>query len=92
MSFSLSRNNLQYMVKEFKYWMDNHMVTVTRNGKSYRLARYNCEDNGPRPESYFEDYTVSWYCSMLSACVSQCHIEYNVRIELHLNIASSQRI
>ena len=48
------------MAKEFDYWMAEHMVTVNdSNGKAHRLARYNCEDDGPRPESYVEDYELA---------------------------------
>ena len=50
---------MRYMQAEFDYWLENHFVTVEKDGVSYRLARFNCEDNGPRPESYFEDYDVS---------------------------------
>ena len=53
------RNNLIFLELEFKYWQDHHSITLCKNGKCYNMFRYNCEDDGPRPESYFEDYTVS---------------------------------
>ena len=53
-----SRNNMIFLELEFKYWQDNHNITVYKNGKSYSMFRYNCEDDGPRPESYFEDKKV----------------------------------
>ena len=34
------------------------LVEVNYNGKIHRMVRYNCENNGPRPESYFEDYEL----------------------------------
>ena len=59
---SFVRNNLIVLEMEFKYWQENHTITVKgKRGKQYTMFRYNCEDNGPRPESYFEDYTVRNY-------------------------------
>ncbi|CAH2038007.1 unnamed protein product, partial [Iphiclides podalirius] len=45
--------------KELQYWLDNKKVTVEVDGKKYLLLRYLSDANfkGPRPESYFEDYT-----------------------------------
>ena len=34
------------------------LVEVNYNGKTHRMVRYNCENDGPRPESYFEDYEL----------------------------------
>ena len=48
-----------FLELEFKYWVDNHNITVCGDGKCHKMFRYNCEDDGPRPESYFEDHTVS---------------------------------
>jgi len=45
-------------VQEFDYWMQRHTIGVKKNGREYLMARYNCEDAGPRPESYYEDYEV----------------------------------
>ena len=58
----LVRCILPQMVQEFTYWQTEHLVTFDKNGTEYRMIRYNCEDNGPRPESYFEDYNLvqSW--------------------------------
>nr|AGK89798.1 soluble trehalase [Apolygus lucorum] len=46
----------KYLESEFGYWMENHTVSVEKNGKSYTLARYFDQSSGPRPESYREDY------------------------------------
>ena len=27
--------------------------------RKFLISRYNCEDNGPRPESYIEDYSLA---------------------------------
>ncbi|CAG9584378.1 unnamed protein product [Danaus chrysippus] len=47
--------------KELHYWLDNKKVTVEINGNKYMLLRYLADkkDRGPRPESYYEDYTNS---------------------------------
>ncbi len=58
---------MQYLVAEFNYWLKNHMVSVEVSGRGgnenerreLRLARFNCEDAGPRPESYLEDYELA---------------------------------
>ena len=48
------------MVEEFNYWQRHHLVEVkSQNGKTHRMVRYNCENDGPRPESYFEDYELA---------------------------------
>ncbi len=65
--FSFVRDNMEYLMTEFNYWLQHHMVTVVvkgegsheRSPRKLRLARFNCEDAGPRPESYFEDYEVT---------------------------------
>ncbi|KAG6447081.1 trehalase-like [Manduca sexta] len=45
--------------KELQYWLDKKKVTVKVNGKQYVLLRYLADrkSKGPRPESYYEDYT-----------------------------------
>lgn len=45
--------------KELQYWLDKKKVTVTVEGKKYILLRYLSDrrSKGPRPESYYEDYT-----------------------------------
>lgn len=52
------KDNWKFLVREFEYWAQHHFTTVVKNGQTYRLARFNCEDEGPRPESYFEDYEL----------------------------------
>ena len=49
---------LPEMVAEFLYWQNEHLATFEKNGKRHSMVRYNCEDMGPRPESYFEDYNL----------------------------------
>ncbi|XP_023702103.1 trehalase [Cryptotermes secundus] len=50
------RNNINLLEAEFQFWMTNRTVTVNKQGKEYRLARYYAATQGPRPESYSEDY------------------------------------
>ena len=49
---------LPEMVAEFSYWQNEHLVTFEKDGRMYSMVRYNCQDDGPRPESYFEDYNT----------------------------------
>lgn len=49
------RKNIGTMEKEFSFWMNNHTVNVTMEGKNYTLAVYGDKSSGPRPESYYED-------------------------------------
>ena len=50
-----------FLELEFQYWEDNHKVSFVQDGIQYSMFRYNCEEDGPRPESYFEDFTVFTY-------------------------------
>eukprot|EP00094_Tigriopus_californicus_P007335 TCALIF_07059-PB protein Name:"Similar to Trehalase (Apis mellifera)" AED:0.31 eAED:0.31 QI:0/0.7/0.81/0.81/0.8/0.81/11/303/598 len=47
---------LDSMDREFQFWLANRTEFVTLNNKEYRVAVYNVEVDGPRPESYREDY------------------------------------
>ncbi|KZS20820.1 Trehalase [Daphnia magna] len=46
---------LHLLEKEFKFWLTNRTVTV----RGHTLARFNSETDGPRPESYMEDFHSS---------------------------------
>jgi alpha,alpha-trehalase len=46
------RNNINLLEAEFQFWMTNRTVTVKKNGREYKLARYYAKSQGPRPESY----------------------------------------
>ncbi|EEB13930.1 Trehalase precursor, putative [Pediculus humanus corporis] len=48
--------NLHILEKEFNYWMTNHSVSVDKNAVNYTLYRYIDRSQGPRPESYREDF------------------------------------
>ncbi|CAG9786382.1 unnamed protein product [Diatraea saccharalis] len=51
--------HLSTVEKELQYWLDKKKVIVKFNDKKYVLLRYLADENGngPRPESYYEDYT-----------------------------------
>lgn len=53
------RSNLPTIEEELYFWSDNRMVDVVVNGKNYVLLRYSAESEGPRPESYAEDYAFA---------------------------------
>ncbi|KAJ3663036.1 hypothetical protein Zmor_007346 [Zophobas morio] len=48
-------NNIKTLDKELRFWLDNKVVTVPKNGINYTLAHYDSESGSPRPESYYED-------------------------------------
>lgn len=52
------KQNIAVLEKEFEYWQNEKTVTVVKNGIPYRMARYVTNSNGPRPESYKEDYQL----------------------------------
>ncbi|XP_067000009.2 trehalase-like [Anabrus simplex] len=49
------REHLETLEIEFNFWMSSRTVSVTHNGKTYKMARYYEDSVGPRPESYRED-------------------------------------
>ncbi|KAL5244703.1 hypothetical protein ACI65C_012113 [Semiaphis heraclei] len=66
LSYYKETNDFNYIKKiipdlesEFHFWTENRMVTFEKDGKTYRMARYNAPSRGPRPESYREDYEVA---------------------------------
>lgn len=65
--------------EEFNFWKQR-MVNITTGDKTYQLARYRVEGDGPRPESYREDLELAsklpaaarkeWYMHMKSGAES----------------------
>lgn len=51
--------NIETVEKELQYWLDKKKVTVEVKGNKYMLLRYfaDRQSKGPRPESYFEDFS-----------------------------------
>ncbi|KAJ8664616.1 hypothetical protein QAD02_006278 [Eretmocerus hayati] len=52
-------HNLVTLEREFEYWQRYKTVKVLKNGRNYTLARYVTHSDGPRPESYKEDYELA---------------------------------
>ncbi|KAG6447080.1 trehalase [Manduca sexta] len=50
------RDNIQYLEKEMNYWLDTHIISISKDGETFTLLRYYSPSAGPRPESYREDY------------------------------------
>ncbi|XP_034934497.1 trehalase-like [Chelonus insularis] len=48
--------NILTLEKEFAYFQREKSVNVVKNGVTYKMARYIVNSDGPRPESYREDY------------------------------------
>ena len=44
--------NIEYLDKEFQFWMANRTITVNVGEKKHTLARYNVEVDDPRPGQY----------------------------------------
>jgi len=65
--------------EEFKFWL-NRTVDIHMGNKTYKLARYRVDVDGPRPESYEEDHAQAaklleaerkeWYIHMKSGAES----------------------
>lgn len=47
---------IETLEKEFDYWIVNHSKNIELDGKTYTLSVYGDKSQGPRPESYSEDY------------------------------------
>ena len=56
------RDNFDLMEKEYAFWQSKRSVTVLKGGDEFRMYRYNCESQGPRPESYLEDFELGQAC------------------------------
>lgn len=57
--YTFLKENIDALDKELQYWLTRQSITINRDGKPYQLLRYNAVSAGPRPESYYEDYTNS---------------------------------
>ena len=50
---------LPLLVKEHEFFTKNRTIEVDINDKTYKLNRYNVDNNQPRPESYVEDFQTA---------------------------------
>ncbi|XP_058797817.1 trehalase-like [Phymastichus coffea] len=51
--------HLETLEKEFDFWQRHRSIKVQKNGREYKMARYVVNSEGPRPESYREDYLLA---------------------------------
>lgn len=52
-------SQIENLEKEYYFWIKERTVEVEKNGRTYKMAFYNIETDGPRPESYEEDVRVA---------------------------------
>lgn len=50
------KQNINALEEELEYWLDTQLITFNVNDRAYTLLRYYAPSEGPRPESYYEDY------------------------------------
>nr|XP_018903542.1 PREDICTED: trehalase-like [Bemisia tabaci] len=73
--------HLKTLTSEFEWWQNNRKVKFVKDNKRYEMYRYFAPSNGPRPESYREDYELAesidteiererWYGRMKSGAES----------------------
>ncbi|CAH1398864.1 unnamed protein product [Nezara viridula] len=48
-------SQIENLEKEYFFWIEERTVEVEKNGRTFKMAFYNTETDGPRPESYEED-------------------------------------
>lgn len=70
--------------QELNWWQENRMVSVQKDGTTYKMARYAVESNTPRPESYWEDIETCAYYQTDAEKVSSC-LFININYSLILN-------
>jgi alpha,alpha-trehalase len=51
--------NIRTIDTELRFWLNNRLVDVVKDGIVYKLAHYNSNSGSPRPESYYEDVTTA---------------------------------
>ena len=92
------------MDREFEFWMANRTKEVTLSGRSYKVAVYNVEVDGPRPGSCYagkkfgdifsRKFSVS---SFLPSCTAESYREdyrdaqklpEGERLEFYMNMKS----
>lgn len=53
------KTNIKSLDKELRYWLDNKLTTVKKDGVEYTLAHYQVKSTTPRPESYSQDVATA---------------------------------
>ncbi|KAJ8727901.1 hypothetical protein PYW08_016286 [Mythimna loreyi] len=54
---SFVRDNIGHLENEMEFWLNERSVNVEKDGKNHTLFRFFAPSDGPRPESYYEDYS-----------------------------------
>ncbi|XP_076656775.1 trehalase [Halictus rubicundus] len=57
--YAYLRSIIPTLEEEFAFWQNERMVDVKKDGKVYKMGHYIVRSNGPRPESYREDYEIA---------------------------------
>lgn len=47
--------NVEVLERELKWWLNNRVTVVKKDGRSHTVAHFSSGADTPRPESYFED-------------------------------------
>lgn len=55
------KTNVKILDKELRFWLENRLINVKKNGTEYTLAHYQVKSATPRPESYAQDVTTASY-------------------------------
>lgn len=55
----INSRNLEILDKELQYFIENRQVEVKKHNKTFTMYRYYAPSDGPRPESYREDYLLA---------------------------------
>lgn len=53
------KTNIKSLDKELRYWLNNKLTTVQKDGTEYTLAHYQVKSTTPRPESYAQDVATA---------------------------------
>ncbi|KZC05540.1 Trehalase, partial [Dufourea novaeangliae] len=57
--YAYLRSIIPSLENEFAFWQNERMISVQKNGKTYKMGHYVVDSPRPRPESYREDYQIA---------------------------------
>eukprot|EP00834_Sanchytrium_tribonematis_P001191 NODE_27_length_39007_cov_1.590650.p6 type:complete len:560 gc:universal NODE_27_length_39007_cov_1.590650:6147-7826(+) len=55
---TLVLESIPVLEKEFSFFHKSRMKEIVRNGEKVKVFHYDCDSKLPRPESYYEDYSL----------------------------------
>lgn len=67
--------NIHTLEKEYNFWERSRTDVLEKDGKKYKLSRYNTFGNEPRPESYREDIETAEGLSPKAQANLHSHIQ-----------------